>query len=265
MALSGDLKDFGLIQLLTLVQVTGKTGSLTLERQSERGTIYFQNGMLTRVKAPNSHSASLATALYQAGRIDRDQYQMVESGVAPSEKAVALTLSDQGMLSREEIVEFVRERSVSDLYWLMTWPDGNFQMDIGVAPPDEEIAAPTDLSPVLEKGKSYLNEWQLLTSYIPDLERPLRLLSRPKQPVEEVTLELDEWQLVVSLAKAAPLKEVASRLGLDNFKVRQVAYQLISAGLADIPEPEPVPQPRYEEAQQLEERSGGFRLFGRRK
>lgn len=265
MALSGELKDFGLLQLLTLVQVTGKTGSLTLERPGQTGTIYFEDGLLLRVKTSNSHSENLATALFKAGMIDADQRQLVESSAPTSEKAVALLLSDQGVLDREDVIDFVRERSLSDLYMLMTWPDGSFRMDVDTAPPDEDVTAPTKLDPILDKGRNYLNEWQLLNSYIPDLSWPLRLLQQPLQPSQELKLGLAEWRMVVSVAQELPLKEIARRMGLDEFQVRQVAYRLISAGLAEVPQPMAVPNPAGDERQLVEERSGGFWPFGKRK
>jgi hypothetical protein len=265
-ALSGDLKDFGLLQLLTLVQVTRKTGALTLQRPGESATIYFENGQMTRVTPPESRSDGLAALLYRAGRIDQEQYDLISSQAPPSEQAVALLLEDQAKLSREQIVEFVREKGLSDLYSLLTWPEGNFRFDVDASPAEENILAPTDLGPVLEKGRGYLEEWQLLTSYIPSLERPLRLLSEPRQPMKEICIGLDEWRMIASLAGNVHLKEVATRLGLDEFGVRQVAYRLIKSGLADVAEPEFTPPPPKDvrEIKEAEEARPGAlaRLFG---
>ncbi len=269
MALSGDLKDFGLLQLLTLVQVTHKTGALTLQRANESAILYFDDGQLTKVKPPESRSEGLATLLYRAGRIDREQYELISSQAPPSEQAVGLLLVDQEKLTQEQIVEFVQEKSLADLYALLTWPEGSFRFEVGSVPAEEEIVAPTDLGPVLEKGRGYLNEWQLLVSYIPSLDRPLRLLPEPRQQLNEIILSLAEWRMVASMAGDTPLKEVANRLSLDEFAVRQVAYKLISAGLADVAEAEfvpPAPLRELRESREAEEARPGAlaRLFGRK-
>ncbi len=265
-ALSGDLKDFGLLQLLTLVQVTHKTGALTLQRAGESATIYFDNGQMTKVRPPESRSEGLATLLYRAGRIDKEQYELISSETPPSEQAVGLLLEDQGRLSREQIVEFVREKALADLYSLLTWPEGSFRFDVDASPAEEDILATTELGPVLEKGRGYLEEWQLLTSYIPSLEQPLRLLPEPRQQLKEICLSLEEWRMVASLAGSIPLKEVAHRLGLDEFAVRQVAYRLIKGGLVDVVEAEFTPPPPKEpwETKEAEEAKPGAlaRLFG---
>ncbi len=266
MALSGELKDFGLLQLLTLVQVTGKTGALTLQRSGETSTIYFVNGQLVKVKANASRSENLATALFRAGKIDRDQYEAL-SAQSPSEKSLGLLLEDQGLLTRDDLAAFVAEKTAAELFSLLTWSEGTFRMDVDVSPPEDDIVAPTDLAPILEKGHAYLEEWHLLSTTIPDLERPLRLRAEPQQQGEEVSLTIDEWRLISSLAGNVPLREVALRLGLDEFAVRQVAYGLISAGLAEMAEPELVPVPRFQQPVDLEQPKGsGFsRLFGQRR
>ena len=242
MALSGDLKDFGLLQLLTLVQVTEKSGALTLDRPRETAIVYFENGQLTKVIPPESRSEGLATALHRAGRIDRELYELVTSQALLSEKAVGLLLVDHGTITQEEIVEFVRERSLANLFILLTWPEGTFRFDVGAAPGEEEILAPTDLAPVLDKGRAYLEEWQILVSHIPDLDRPLRLLPEPQRPIQEICLNLAEWKMVATICESTSLREVAQKLELDEFAVRQVAYRLFTAGLVEVAEPRAVPQ-----------------------
>ena len=237
-ALSGDLKDFGLLQLLTLIQVTSKSGALTLKRQQQSATLYFESGLLTKVRTSFGHGGDgLAAALYRAGRIRKEQYQAVANQVAPSEHAVALLLVDQGVLTHEAVMEFVQESSLSELYSLVTWPEGSFHLEVDATPSDEDILTPTDLGPVLEKAKGLLDEWQFLAARIPDMDKLLRVLTEPKQKVQEVRLTLEEWRLIAALCREQSLNEVGLRLGLNELTSKRVAYRLISAGLAEISEP----------------------------
>lgn len=247
MALSGDLKDFGVLQLLSLIQVTGKSGALTLKRQQQSATLYFESGLLTKVRTSAEHEGDgLAVALYRAGRIRKEQYQAVVSQVAPSEHAVALLLVDQGVLTHDAVMEFVRESSLSELYSLITWPEGSFYLEVDAAPPEEDILTPTELGPVLEKAKGLLDEWQFLAARIPDMDKLLAVFSEPKQKVQEVRLTLEEWRLIAALCREQSLNEVGLRLGWSELTSKRVAYRLISAGLAEITEPElssPLPPP----------------------
>lgn len=272
MALSGDLKDFGLIQLLTLVQVTGKSGGLTLTRANESAALNFENGLLTKINPTEARAESLATALFRADRISAESYEQVSAQAPPSEQAVGILLADQAGLTQEEIVDFVRERMLAELNTLLTWPDGSFLFDVNAPPPEDSILAPTELAPVVQKARSFLEEWELLVSYIPSLDKPLRLLPEPMHPVQQISLNLAEWRLVAGLSGDVALKEVAQRLGLDDFAVRQVAYRLINAGLAEAPRPQsttpppPPPPPVVEmELDQAEQKPGALaRLFGRK-
>lgn len=247
MALSGDLKDFALLQLLTLVQITSKGGALTLQRGREKAVIHFENGQLTKVVPPDSRQESMATALFRAGRIDRELYELVSSQSLPSEKAVGLLVVDQGAMSQDELVEFVRQKALAQLFLLLTWGDGTFRFDVDAASPEDDILAPTDLGPVLEKGRAYLEEWKVLVSQIPDLDKPVTLIMEPQRQIEEVCLSLTEWKMVAAIPGSATLREVAEKLDLDEFAVRKLAYSLISAGLMDVVQTELVP-PKSEKA-----------------
>ena len=239
MALSGDLKDFSLLQLLTLVQITEKSGALTMQRSKEKAVVYFENGRLTKVLPPETRAEGLATALYRAGKIDKEQYELISSQKLPSEKAIGLLFIDQGAITQDEIVEFVRDRSLAQLLLLLTWADGSFRFDVDLVPSDGDILAPTDLAPVLDRGRAYLEEWRVLVSQIPDLDRPVRLSPEPQRPIQEVCLSLAEWKMVAAIPGSSTLRDVAQKLELDEFAVRKVAYGLISAGLMDIVPDEP--------------------------
>jgi hypothetical protein len=250
------------------MQVTGKTGALMLERRGERAILFFRNGELLRVKTPNTRSESLASALLRAGKIDSEQHQRIESSTPSSEKAAALFMTDQGILSREEIVEFIRERSISGLYRLITWLDGTFRMEVDVPPPDEDITASTNVSSVLEGGQAYLDEWRKFSARVPDLTKNVRLIPQPRNGSQTVTLGLLEWQVVASLARELPLAEIAERLEFDDLQMRKAADKLVSAGLVELSDP-----PRSETALIIqepaspteEEKAGGFWSFGKRK
>lgn len=273
MALSGDLKDFGLLQLLTLVQVTGKSGGLTLTRTGgESAVLNFENGQLTSIKPPEHRVNGLVDALFRAGKIDKEKYEQISTQAPPSEQAVGILLTDQGVLTQEQVVEFVRERMLAELRVLLTWMEGTFLFDVNAPPSEENIPAPTDLTPVVSEARSFVQEWQTLVSYIPSLDQPLRLLTEPRNPVQQVSLNPEEWRMVASLSGNVSLKDVAQKLGLDHFAVRQVAYRLIGAGLADVAEanhthayPVPAPSGEVMEFDQTDQRPGAFaRLFGRK-
>lgn len=267
MALSGELKDFGLTQLLHMIKTTGKSGALTLQRSSEVATIFVRDGLLTKVKMPDSHGDNLPSALLRAGRIDRDQYNLMNPQVAASEQAVALLLEGQGTMSQEDVVEFAGKKCAEGLYSLLTWQAGTFRLDAGSEPPEDDILTPTDLGPILDRASDYLGEWQRLHAVVPSLDGVLHLVAQPEGKAREVAFTLEEWRLVATMSRDMPLRDVGRRLGLDEVDLKQLAYRLVSAGLAQLNLPEstslmPIPEPRETEA---EKSSTGFRLFGRRR
>lgn len=230
MALSGQLKDFNLLQLLALVQKTGKSGAVTLDHWGQTATVFFHEGRLTKVK---DLSRSLAAALLESGRIDRQMYDLL--GAELPEKAIALHLSDSGVLSRAEVEEFARRQMVDDLQRLFAWRDGTFTMDLSAVPSDGDIVTSMDLAPLLSRAHARMSEWQGLVDAIPGLDVPLSLV--PEPPSAQLSLSRDEWRLVSALAAPVPLAEVARRMGIDEFAVRKLTLKLVTAGLASLPAP----------------------------
>jgi hypothetical protein len=236
MALTGRLSDFSPLQLLALVQKTGKTGALVLEHWGQTATVYFQDGKLTRVHEP---SRSLASALLAAGKIDHEQFERLGAGL--SEKAIAMALSDDGVLSREEVEEFVRQSMVEALIPLLTWTDGTFRMELGAAPSEEDIVVPSDMATTLALARAQMAEWTRLMSAIPRLDVPIRLVAEPDPASGQIQLTAQEWRLVVALTGELSLLQLAQQLGLDELVVRRIARRLVASGLATLPASPPAP------------------------
>ena len=68
MALKGNLRDFTITQLLNLINLARKTGTLVIEGPSEVARVSFRDGKLAYSKL-GSGDNSLATILYRAKKL----------------------------------------------------------------------------------------------------------------------------------------------------------------------------------------------------
>lgn len=226
MALSGTLKSFNVLQLLALVDKTGKTGSLLLEHWGQSVTVFFEDGKVTHVK---DHPLDLATALLHAGKIDPEQHSLLSPGL--SEMAVAETLSSRGIMSLSEVIELAQGRILEILCPLFTWTDGTFRMELNTRPDEGDILGSVDLGTALSRVRSRVAEFQKLVAAIPSLDAPLTLMPEAP-PSGQVCLSADEWRLVAATTGLVPLRDLAQKLGADELEIRKVTQRLISSGLA---------------------------------
>ena len=73
MALRGNLRDFTVTQLLNLINLARKTGTLVMDGPSEQAHISFREGKLAYVRI-GQDDGSLASVLHKAKQLTVNQY-----------------------------------------------------------------------------------------------------------------------------------------------------------------------------------------------
>lgn len=89
--------------------------------------------------------------------------------------------------------------------------------------------APAPLSEVLVDAEARLAEWAGIEQVIPTVAHRLRLSSA--LPVESVTLDRQQWALVVSAAHLPEVQESATELGMDELTACRLATRMVEMGL----------------------------------
>jgi hypothetical protein len=113
---------------------------------------------------------------------------------------------------------------------------GEFSFDVVLPGPeagDGMAAAP--LSTVLADAEDQLAEWAGIEQVIPTTAHRLRLSSA--LPVESVTLDRQQWALVVSAAHLPEVWESATELGMDELTACRLATQMVEMGLLVVEDP----------------------------
>src|ERR1051325_3192548 len=92
MALRGNLRDFTITQLLNLVNLAQKTGTLVVDGPSEQAFISFREGKLADARV-GQDDGSLAAVLHRANKLTVNQYRaIVERAGKISDKELGLLL-----------------------------------------------------------------------------------------------------------------------------------------------------------------------------
>ena len=113
---------------------------------------------------------------------------------------------------------------------------GVFSFD--VVPVGDDVAAGMAAAPltaVLVDAEARLAEWADIEQVIPTVAHRLRLSSA--LPVESVTLDRQQWALVVSAAHLPEVRESATELGMDELTACRLATRMVEMGLLVVEEP----------------------------
>jgi hypothetical protein len=241
MALKGNLRDFSTTQLLNLIHLARKTGALTIQVSPGVTTLYFQEGKLVYATT-GGQDGHLASVMARAGKLSDEQAKIIRShaGTQPS-KELGMLLISWGHVTQSDIVNSVRSDILETVYGLFPWSDGLFHFEPNQLPSDDEITVPIDLENIILEGSRRLKEWERLQDELPDLDMALKFTDRPQAQLRNINLSVDEWRVISYINPRNSIKQIAQRIGMDDFQIRKIVYGLSQAGLVEIIEPEGAP------------------------
>lgn len=232
MALKGNLRDFSTTQLLNLINLARKTGTLTIEG-SEQAQMSFREGKLIYA-AMNDNGSDLAHVLYRAGKLNEKQLQIIQSRAqGTSDKQLGHLLIQAGYVTQSDIIQSVRQHVLGVAYKLFTWADGLFRFEANALPPSDRITIPIDLESVIMEGSRRLKEWERLQDEVPDLDVALKFTDSPDARLRNINLTVEEWRVVSFINPRNTLRQIARANNLSDFHIRRIVYGLLQAGLVE--------------------------------
>jgi hypothetical protein len=235
MALRGNLRDFTITQLLNLVNLAHKTGTLVVDGPSEQAYISFREGKLAYARV-GQEDGSLATVLHKANRLTVNQYRaIVERAGKISDKELGLLLINSGYLTQEDILANLQNYFTEAVRRLFTWVEGSFHFDGDMMAPIDRINVRLDLENIIIEGSRQLREWEQLADEIPSLDMALKFTDRP---LKNVNLSVEEWRVVSFINPKNTMKQIGQTNKMNDLEVRRIVYGLLQAGLVEIVRPE---------------------------
>jgi hypothetical protein len=243
MALRGNLRDFTITQLLNLINLAHKTGTLIVEGPSETAKVSFRDGKLAYAQIGHEDS-SLATVLHKANKLSVPQYRTIQARASHiSDKELGLLLINAGYLSQEDILTNLQVYFTDIVQRLFTWVEGFFHFDNDMLPPDDRISVRLDLENLIIEGSRQLHEWEQLQDEIPSLDMALKFTDRPGTNLRNVNLSVEEWRVVSFINPRNSIKQIAAATKMNDLEIRRIVYGLLQAGLVEICRQEGAPVP----------------------
>lgn len=235
MALKGNLRDFSTTQLLNLINLARKTGTLTVERSSkETARMSFREGSLIFASV-NHGDGRLTSILQRAGKLSQEQANTIrkERGKA-GDKELGMMLINAGLVSQADIIASVRQHTLETVYRQFTWGEGVFRFDANVLPPPERITVPINLEGVIMEGSRRLKEGERLQDELPDLDTALKFADRPSAGIRNISLAVEEWRVVSFINPRNTIRQIAKANNMSDVQIRRIVYGMLHAGLVEL-------------------------------
>jgi hypothetical protein len=243
MALKGNLRDFSTAQLLNLINLARKTGTLIIDADGNRSQLCFKEGKLIYATL-GQHEGRLTTVLQQAGKLTEEQAKAIQSRVeVKSDKELGLMLINAGYVSQDDIVRSVQRYILNNVYPLFTWGDGTFRFESSVLPFEDRITIPINLENVIMEGSRQMQEWEQLQEELPNLNVALRFVERPDARMRDINMTVEEWRVVSFINPRNTILQIAQYNNMSEFQIRKIVYALLQAGLVELIQPEGMVKP----------------------
>jgi Domain of unknown function (DUF4388) len=234
MALRGNLHDFTITQLLNLINLANKTGTLVVEGPGETAEVAFRNGKLAYAQIGQEDS-SLASVLHKAKKLSTGQYKSIQQRAAHiSDKELGLLLINAGYLSQEDILTNLQLHFIDIVQHLFSWVEGLFHFDNDSLPPDDRISVRLDLENLIIEGSRQMRELEQLQDEIPSLDMALKFTDRPGTKLRNVNLSVEEWRVVSYVNPRNTIRQIAGANKMNDLEIRRIVYGMLQAGLVEI-------------------------------
>lgn len=238
MALKGNLKDFSTTQLLNLVNLARKTGTLIIDGgNSDRANVAFKEGKLIYA-ALGEQDGELAMVLARSGKLTRDQARQISDRARKtSDKQLGLMLINAGYVTQADIIQSIKGHLRNIILKLFNWTEGVFQFESDTMPSSDRITVSVELENLIMEGTRRLKELDLLTEEVPNLDMALKFPSQPRTKLDKVSLSVDEWKVISFVKPENSIRMIAKAHNMGDQQVRRIVYSLLQAGLVELTRP----------------------------
>jgi hypothetical protein len=253
MTLQGSLNNCSASQLLNLINLAHKSGTLTIfatgmalednvrtsktatGSDMKRARIVFQDGVPVMSFVDMRNMVAL---LRRTGKLTPTQAELVEQRIGQAnEKAQALLLIAGNYATRDEIMAAFEEQLREDIHNILMWVDGSFLFEEHVPDMNEHIAAPIDLGDVLVEHGTHVREVKRMTQEIPNLSATLRFTADVDERLQRSRLSARAWRVISAVKDNVSIRQIARINNMDALEVRRVVIGLIQAGVLEMGEP----------------------------
>lgn len=246
MAIEGPLRELALSDVFQLLELSGKTGVLTVrsEARERPAVVRFERGAIVGAELPHDEGR-LGYLLLRSGKLSETDLRRVlrqqreEPGVPFGALAVRMGVVSAADVQRQ--LAFQVEETVCEL---MRWNEGYFRFEEAPAQPDAAVPIRIPTRSLLMEAARRLDEWSRLAGRIPH-SGVIPVLEGDGESDDGAPLDLEphEWEVLAEIDGERSLRQIATELGRSDFDVAQTVCGLLSARIVTVVEPRPSTAP----------------------
>lgn len=232
--MKGNLRDFSPTQLLSLISLAKKTGTLLVSHNGKKARMSFKDGKLVYATVGGA-DGSLASVLARAGRISKEQaVKLSRHAEQTGDKQLGLLLIQKGYVSQADIIRSFKRHGVASINYFANWREGGFEFFPDQGPGEARITVPLELENLIIQIARIQKRDEQLEEEIPSLDVSLKFSNRPNVKLSDLQLNQDEWRVLNYIKEDNTMRMIARSLNMSERQIRRAVGSLREAGLVEL-------------------------------
>jgi len=236
MPIQGPLHELGLTDLLQLIHLSRKTGTLSVRsaRSSLTAELEIDRGAVVGARAPGE-APRLGQLLVRTGRATPRQVEraLAEQRLAPGRRLGAILVESQGV-PRDEVESQLRFQVEETVFDLMRWTEGDFHFEESPVEDPGPVPLRVSTEALLLESLRRMDEWSTFSDAPPDTDLIPGLVEAEPGDAPVLDLQPAEWEVLAAVDGERSLRAIAHQLGRAEFEVAKAVFALVSAGVVDL-------------------------------
>jgi hypothetical protein len=229
--LRGSLGSFKLADVLTLLSMGRKSGTLALSSEQRRASVVFVNGAVVYAGS-DQEKLRLSAILLRKKRITAAQFEQMDALVAREGRQFGQIALQQGILTEDQLRDFLKIQVAEVLFDAFVWTSGEFGFSEELELPEYAVTITVDLPNLIMEGARRIEEWEQCLQLLPDSSAVYRVVASPRD--EKVTLTSDEWKLLFMINGQRTLDDLVREADDDPVNVYRIVYGLAANQLIEL-------------------------------
>lgn len=234
--LQGSLGAFKLSDVLTFLNASKKTGTLTLISGRRSSFVLFTNGSVV-FAGSDQEKLRLSAILLRKRRITKEQHSRIDTLMKSAHGRFGELAIEEGLFNEERLRDFLKVQVSEVIYDAFVWDNGHFTFHEQVEMPPYAVTISIDLANLMMEGARRIEQWEEAARLLPDSSIVFRVVSTPKD--DKITLTADEWHVLFLINGQRTLDELVRDTELDPLDVYRIVYGLHASKLIEAFTPTP--------------------------
>ncbi|MCA0446947.1 MAG: response regulator [Bacteroidetes bacterium] len=234
MSFAGNLRGWGITEMLQLIRNGKKTGALVVSTSSGNITIYFKAGMAVAVDT--GVGEVVGSIMLQEGYItvaDLDEAIQLQKTQYRGKRIeqILIALKKIEMPALAKTIRKQIESTVTDLIQLK---GGSVNFEVDALPKYNALSTGVDVQGMLLGAAVVGDEMSVIRENIANSSVIPKKTKKGEDQQEEISLKLKEWKIYLAIDGIKDIKALSTKLKLDEFSVMKIVNFFVTEKWVEI-------------------------------